>query len=134
MRVVVDTNIFISAAMKRHSTPHDVLRLATEEHVILKSSATEQELLNTLQRPRLAPLIAPELRVWIGQVMASAEPVQIIEQVEACRDVRDDKFLELAVNGAAEIIVSGDRDLLALHPFRGIPIVTAAVFMQRAED
>ena len=42
----------------------------------------------------------------------------------------DDKFLELAVNGQADLIVTGDADLLALNPFRDIPIVTPAVFVQ----
>jgi predicted nucleic acid-binding protein len=47
----------------------------------------------------------------------------------ACRDPTDDKFLELAVSGNADLILSGDKDLLTLHPFRGIPIVTPAAFV-----
>jgi predicted nucleic acid-binding protein len=50
----------------------------------------------------------------------------------ACRDATDDKFLELAVNGRADLIVSGDADLLAMNPFREIPIVTPATFVQGA--
>jgi predicted nucleic acid-binding protein len=45
-----------------------------------------------------------------------------------CRDPDDDKFLELAVNGRADVIISGDADLLVLDTFRGIPIITAAAF------
>jgi uncharacterized protein len=63
--------------------------------------------------------------------MAAAELVPITELITACRDFTDDKFLELAVNGHADLIISGDRDLLALDPFRDIPIVTPAVFVQR---
>lgn len=48
----------------------------------------------------------------------------------ACRDPTDDKFLELAVNGHADLIVTGDGDLLVLNPFRDIPIVTPAMFVQ----
>jgi PIN domain len=55
---------------------------------------------------------------------------QIAERIVACRDPTDDKFLELAVNGHADLIVSGDGDLLALNPFRDIPIVTPAAFVQ----
>jgi predicted nucleic acid-binding protein len=47
-----------------------------------------------------------------------------------CRDPHDDKFLEVAVNGHADLIVSGDGDLLALNPFRNISIVTPAMFVQ----
>src|ERR1700730_5304035 len=62
--------------------------------------------------------------------MAAAELVTITERIAACRDPTDDKFLELAVNGHADLIVSGDGDLLALNPFRQIPIVTPAAFVQ----
>jgi predicted nucleic acid-binding protein len=48
--------------------------------------------------------------------------------VTACRDPKGDKFLELAVNGRADLIVSGDADLLVLDTFRGIPIITPAAF------
>jgi hypothetical protein len=57
---------------------------------------------------------------------SSAELVTITERIAACRDPTEDKFLELAVNGYADLIVNGDGDLLALNPFRDIPIVTPA--------
>jgi predicted nucleic acid-binding protein len=56
--------------------------------------------------------------------------VPITERIAGCRGPTDDKFLELTVNGHADLIVTGDRDLLALNPFRGIPIVTPAAFVQ----
>jgi uncharacterized protein len=62
-------------------------------------------------------------------VLAAAELVPIAERIAACRDPTDDKFLELAVNGRADLIVTGDGDLLALNPFRQIPIVTPAAFV-----
>ncbi len=55
--------------------------------------------------------------------------IEIKEKVEECRDPKDNKFLELAINGKATAIVSGDKDLLILHPFRGIPIVTVSQFL-----
>ena len=61
--------------------------------------------------------------------MAAAEPVTITGRVAVCRDPTDDKFLELAVNGRADVIVSGDADLLVLDRFRGIPIVTPGAFV-----
>ena len=63
-------------------------------------------------------------------MLAAAELVTITARIATCRDPTDDKFLELAVNGHAALIVSGDRDLLALNPFRQIPIVTPAAFVQ----
>lgn len=129
MRVVIDTNVFISAGMREASRPASALRVAAQWHSMLKSSATEQELLITLDRPRLAPLISASFREWVERALAAAERVEVTERVVACRDPKDDKFLELGVNGGADLIVSGDADLLELHPFRGIPIVTPADFL-----
>jgi uncharacterized protein len=132
MRVVVDTNVFISAALKERSLPSDAVRLAAERELPLKSATTEQELFITLARPRLAPLIPQRFFLWLEDVLATAEVVSITQRIVACRDPKDDKFLELAVNGRADLIVSGDADLLALSPFRGIPIITPAAYAQGA--
>jgi predicted nucleic acid-binding protein len=76
------------------------------------------------------PLIDPHFRDWLRDLMMASELINITERMAACRDPRDDKFLELAVNGSADLIVTGDRDLLALNPFREIPIITPAEFVQ----
>ena len=57
MRVVVDTNVFVSAALKEGSPPGTAAHLAAASHLLLKSTVTEQELFVTLARPRLALLI-----------------------------------------------------------------------------
>ena len=61
------------------------------------------------------------------QIFDSAQLVPITTWIAACRDPTDYKFPELAVNGAADVTVRGDADLLALHPFRNIPILSPAV-------
>jgi predicted nucleic acid-binding protein len=50
--------------------------------------------------------------------------------VKGCRDPKDDKFLEIALNGHADLIISGDKDLLDLNPFRGIPILSPAGYLK----
>jgi predicted nucleic acid-binding protein len=60
--------------------------------------------------------------------------VEPMEEVRACRDAKDDKFLELAVSGRAAYIISGDADLLVLHPFRDIAIMTAAEFLHATAE
>jgi putative PIN family toxin of toxin-antitoxin system len=134
MRVVVDTNVFISAALKEQSLPGMATHIVAKSGLLLKSTITERELFVTLARPRLASLIPPRFRDWLSELLAAAELVAITERITACRDPKDDKFLELAVNGHADLIVSGDTDLLALNPFRGIPIVTPADFVQGWRD
>jgi putative PIN family toxin of toxin-antitoxin system len=130
MRLVVDTNVFVSAALKENSVPFLVIRWVDQYDGLLRSAATEQQLLDVLRRPYIAAATIPSLREGLARMLAAAELVPITERIAACRDPTDDKFLELAVNGHADLILSGDGDLLALNPFRNIPIITPTVFMQ----
>ncbi len=129
MRVVIDTNVFVSAGLKQQSVPSMAARMVTKTGIILKIEDPERELFVTLTRPHLAPLIPPRFREWLSAVLAGAELVTINDRITACRDPKDDKFLAVAVSGHADLIVSGDADLLALNPFRGIPILTPAAFV-----
>src|SRR5579864_9330965 len=102
MRVVVDTNVFVSAALKDKSLPALAVHLVAQRAGLLKSGATEHQLFEVLARPYLAPLIAPAAHEWLTKLLAAAELVTITERIVACRDPTDDKFLELAVNGQAD--------------------------------
>ena len=132
MRVVVDTNVFVSAALKDKSTPAVAVRLVERHGVLLRSVATERQLFGVLARPYLSSLVSPSTIEWLKNLLAGAELVEIREIVVACRDPTDDKYLELAANGKADVIVSGDADLLALDPFRGTPVLTPAAFVRWA--
>ncbi|HKM62282.1 MAG TPA: putative toxin-antitoxin system toxin component, PIN family [Acidisphaera sp.] len=129
---MVDTNVFVSAALKDRSLPALAVHIATQRGTLLKSAATERQLMEVLARPYIASLIAPAAHEWLLSLLAAAAPVTITERIEACRDPTDDKFLELAVNGGADFIVSGDSDLLVLHPFRSIPVLAPAGFVRLA--
>jgi putative PIN family toxin of toxin-antitoxin system len=134
MRVVVDTNVFISAALKDMSLPALAVRLVSQRGTLLKSLSTERQLLDVMARPYFARLISHAAHQWLVDLLAAAEPVVIAETFSVCRDRTDDKFLELAVSGRADCIVSGDSDLLVLNPFRGIPIVSPAAFVKEARS
>lgn len=129
VRLVVDTNVIVSAALKDSSSPATVLRWISAYGGLLKSSITEREVVTVLRRPRIASKITPRFLANVERLLASAEPVNITERIVACRDPKDDKFLELAWNGRADMIISGDQDLLVLGIFRGIPIVPPAAFV-----
>ena len=58
------------------------------------------------------------------------ESVLTPEELKAGRDHKDDKFLEVAVNGKADYLITGDRDVLVLHPFRDVQIITPATFLE----
>jgi putative PIN family toxin of toxin-antitoxin system len=128
MRLVVDTNVFVSAALKESSWPAAVVRWIEQFGGLLKTPATEAEVFAVLQRPRIAAVIVPLHAYRLRRIFDAAELVTITEPVTGCRDPKDDKFLELAVNGGADLIVSGDADLLVLDIFRGIPVITPAAF------
>ena len=129
MRLVIDTNIIVSAALKQVSRPASVLRWIDRHGDLLKSVATEAQALDVLKRPYIAPKLPPGYFENMQRLFARAESVQITTRISACRDPTDDKFLELAVDGEADMIVTGDLDLLVLNPFQGIPIISAADFV-----
>lgn len=128
MRLVVDTNVFVSAALKESSWPGMVVRWLDRYGGLLKTAGTEYEVFAVLQRPRFAPKIAPFFLDNVRRLFTQAELVTITEPVTGCRHSADDKFLELAINGRADAIISGDDDLLVLDTFRGVPIITPAAF------
>jgi putative PIN family toxin of toxin-antitoxin system len=131
MRAVVDTNVLVSACLKADSSPRYAIRWIQERGFLLKSLTTETEFHLTLGKPKLAKLLRDLGFVeHLKALMANALLVPIVGDLHACRDPDDDKFLELAVLGHADVIVSGDADLLALDPFRGIPVVDPATFVR----
>jgi putative PIN family toxin of toxin-antitoxin system len=130
MKVVLDTNVLVSAILKDRSLPAVSVHRAVARGSLLKSTATEQQLFAVLARPYFSPLVAPPAIDWLRTMLAAAELVPITERIAVCRDPTDDIFLELAVNGRADLIISGDADLLVLNPFRSIPIISPATFVR----
>jgi putative PIN family toxin of toxin-antitoxin system len=130
LRVVLDTNALVSRLLLPNSAPARAVRLAVSEDRILASDATLMELADVLGRPKFDAYVTIEERQTFLRLFGRiAERVQIIHVVRTCRDPKNDKFLELAANGSAGAIVTGDNDLLALHPFRGIPVLTPTAFL-----
>lgn len=68
---------------------------------------------------------------FLRSLLREASLIETKEKIRACRDPKDDKFLELVVGGAADCIVSGEDDLLVLSPFRGILILSPDEFLER---
>jgi putative PIN family toxin of toxin-antitoxin system len=131
-RVVFDTNTLVSRLLLTDSVPAQAVRKAVNEAQLLVSDATMTELADVLARPKFDAYVSLEDRQQLLRLLGRiAEMVPVVHTIRACRDPRDDKFLELAVNGDADLIVTGDDDLLALHPFRDIPIITPAAYVGR---
>ena len=129
-RIVIDTNVFISALLIKKSQPFQVINIAFKQGIIIYSDATFTELQQVLACRKFDKYITLEERnIFLFKLANESELVEIQEEIQACRDAKDDKFLELAVNGNADLIVTGDTDLLVLNPFRGIEIITPEVFL-----
>ncbi|HTS35221.1 MAG TPA: putative toxin-antitoxin system toxin component, PIN family [Candidatus Solibacter sp.] len=120
-RLVIDTNVFVSAVVFPESVPRRAVNQAIERDVVLLSESTMHELTQVLARPKFDRYISREERArFLAQVAGVAEFVSVIQLVRECRDPSDDKFLEVALNGRADVIITGDEDLLEMHPWRGI--------------
>ncbi len=133
-RAVVDTNILIRALIKPQGTVGPVLtRLRAGDYTLLYVEPLLDELVAKLALPRIRDkyhLTDDDVETVLALILLRGEPVVPQRRITACRDPKDDVVLEVAVAGEADYIVTGDNDLLVLHPFEGIPIVGPAEFLK----
>lgn len=131
-RVVADTNVLVSRLLLADSVPGKAVRKAVDEAQLLVSDATLQELAEVLSRPKFEAWISQADKLEFFRLLSRiAEIVTVTYPVQACRDPKDDKFLEVAVNGQANLIVTGDKDLPALDPFHSVRIVTPVQYLEK---
>jgi uncharacterized protein len=137
MRVVLDTNVLLSGLLW-YGAPHTLIERVREGTLILVSSpALLAELSEVIARPQFATILArsnTSRERSLAELRALAEvltPPPLAEPV--CRDPDDDAVLALALAARADLIVSGDRDLLDLKRFQNIPIVTPAEALRRTK-
>jgi len=131
-RVVADTNVLVSQLILPRSVPAQAMRKAELEGRLLLSEATMYELADVLARPKFDPYVTRENRKsFIQRLGQIAQFVPIIQLVRECRDPRDDKFLEVALNGSADVIITGDEDLLKMHPRRGVAVMSPSGYLTR---
>ena len=117
-RPVFDTNVLVSAAIFPASVPRQALAHSLHHGSLLMSDELAREIRDVITRARFDRHATREVREeFLRDLMLDVEFVTITEAVQACRDPRDDKILELAVNGRADYIVTGDDDLLVMNPF-----------------
>ncbi len=124
-RLVLDTNVLISAALSPHGAPARLLDFLYRSNAVLVfSEPTMAELADRLLRAKLDLYVDRDERIqFLAEIDAVAEFAGISGAPMGCRDRSDDPFLETALTADCRLIVSGDRDLLTLHPWRGIQIL-----------
>ena len=130
MRIVLDTNVVVSALLLSGSVPRLAFDKALDHSQILISTPVLLELAEVLARDKLNKYLTEQERMrFLVALLKECELVGITAQIEDCRDPSDNKFLELCVCGNADVLVTGDDDLLVLNPFRGIAVLTPRDFL-----
>jgi len=129
-RFVFDTNVLISAFLFSQSKPRQALDQSQDIGIILLSNSVLSELEEVLYCPKFDRYLTKERRQeFLENLTENAQFIDVSEQIHECRDPKDNKYLELALSGQAECIVTGDDDLLVLNPWRGIEILNIQEFL-----
>lgn len=139
-RVVIDTNLMISAAISAGSIPDQLLQIwRNDKYELIVSPEILQEIEEVSQRARLREkyhLFPKKISRLFAALKLAAEVIQPIPEEQLtvhCRDSKDDKFLALSISGKADFLITGDQDLLALSgnpSLNGLKIVTAKEFLE----
>jgi uncharacterized protein len=131
-RFVCDVNVIISAVLIPGSKPDRALRKAQDFGQLLVSESIWLELEQVLARPKFNRYTTPEERNdFLVDLSETVQFIDVTEQINECRDPKDNKYLELALSGQAECIVTGDDDLLVLNPWRGVEILNVQEFLAK---
>ena len=136
MRIAIDTNVLISAIIKPQNRIGLVMvHLRKGAYVLLYSDELIDELTEVMARPKLKKygLNEETANAVIGSIIAKGESVKLVTVVDICRDPDDNLLLSLAVDGKADYVVSGDKDLLDLIHIQNIPIIKPADFLDSFE-
>ncbi len=129
--IVVDASVVVSAALRIGSQPDLAFSHAAKQDEIAVSAAVLDEITRVLNRPKFARLIEPSRRSRLLQVL-NVRGIWFVPMTPVfdCRDAKDNKYLELALEARASAIISGDDDLLTLDVWRGIRILRPVDYLK----
>lgn len=134
-RAVLDTSTLVSAALRMESAPSRAMSKALRDYEVCASPSTLAELEQVLMREKFDRYLDRETRrAFLAMYRSHTHLFPVFEADEmvlpqSCRDPHDNKFLALALSCAVNVLVSSDEDLLTLHPYQGIPILSPKMFL-----
>jgi len=134
MKLVLDTNIFISSFFWGGNPRKLITRIIDGEDTLFVSNEILDEVFSVMLRPKFN-VNHRQITHFINsieEISCRVAPLGIIHGI--CRDNDDDKILECAILGDVDFIISGDSDLLSLKDFQGIPIITASEYIYKVES
>lgn len=130
-RIILDTNTIISGVLFKGAVPRAAVQRAFDQYQVIFSTSTWDELADVFQRDKFDKALPRGQRYRVlAEIARRAEVIEPTSQVHDCRDPRDNKFLALALYSQSSLIVSGDQDLLVLHPWRGVRILSPGDFIR----
>ncbi len=137
LRVVIDTNVWISGMLSTRGTPAQLVRQVLSHGVAVFTQATFDELESRLWKPKFDPYLSIEARrLLLHDVNAAAQWVEVPTGLAAgkwSRDPHDDAFVRAALAAKAPWLVTGDTDLLSIPPMDGLHILTPAAALALPE-
>lgn len=114
-QIVIDTNVFISAALSPKGKAYRAIAKAIDSFIIVQSPETYQELTDRIYKSKFDKYISNENRQeFLNVIKNNSQFIVVKSQITTCRDPDDNKFLELARDANAEFLLTGDKDLLTL--------------------
>lgn len=131
-KLVIDTNLWMSRLLMPGGTAARAVDHALTWGIPLMSEETLAELSDVLSRDKFDRYVSREDRQHFLRLLGGiVRMIPVTQHIAACRDPKDDKFLDVALSGEARLILTGDQDLLELHPFHGIEILSPADFLRK---
>jgi putative PIN family toxin of toxin-antitoxin system len=130
--IVIDTNVLISAGLLPESKTAQSLALAVAHFVIAQNQATWHELETRIARPKFDRYFGVDGRLrHLVKIAQSIQRFEMKSDFAVSRDASDDKFIGLALDAGAGILISGDPDLKDVQIFMGVEILSPAQFLER---
>lgn len=132
-RIVIDTNVLVSALLSPSTKPNLAVQKALSEYTICVSQKTFGEFVEVIHRPKFSKYIdATKRETFIFTLMGAVEFIEVTETITDCKDPKDNQFLEVAISANAIYLVTGDkRDLLSMRPYRDVEIISVSEFLDK---
>lgn len=130
--IVIDTNVLISAGILPQSRLAKILVIVAGEFVIAQNEATWNEMLSRIERSKFDRYFGESGRLtYLSMLARLVQFFDVVSDVRISRDPDDDKFVSLALDAGAKIIISGDADLKDIKIHKGIEIMSPSTFLAR---
>jgi len=129
LRIIIDTNLWISFLITNNFSKLDEI-LVTQKSILIFSEELLEEFLLVVKRPKLKRYFRQEVvESLLEAIQEYAEFIDIKTQTSICRDPKDNFLLSLAIDGKADYLITGDKDLLDIERIKTTKITTIADFI-----